>query len=145
MGGGTFDVSLLEIEEGVFEVRSTAGNTHLGGEDFDQRMIDYFIKIFKKKHKKNLSKDSKALLKLKNACERAKRTLSSSTEAVVNIDALHKGIDFYEKINRATFENLCVRKSVPPESTSRPFSYFSRQRPTGSKFSSANPRGSSFS
>jgi heat shock 70kDa protein 1/2/6/8 len=107
LGGGTFDVTLLTIEEGVFEVRSTAGNTHLGGEDFDQRMIDYFIKIFKKKHKKNITRDNKALLKLKNACERAKRTLSSSTEAVVNIDALYDGIDFYEKINRATFENLC--------------------------------------
>jgi heat shock 70kDa protein 1/2/6/8 len=107
LGGGTFDVTVLTIEEGVFEVRSTAGNTHLGGEDFDQRMIDYFKKIFKKKHQKDISKDSKAILKLKYACERAKRTLSSSTEAVVNVDALYDGIDFYEKINRATFENLC--------------------------------------
>ena len=73
----------------------------------DQRMIDYFKKIFKKKHQKDISKDSKAILKLKYACERAKRTLSSSTEAVVNVDALYDGIDFYEKINRATFENLC--------------------------------------
>ena len=109
LGGGTFDVSILSIAEGsMFEVRSTAGNTHLGGEDFDNRMVHHFVAEFKRKHKKDISKSPRALRRLRTACERAKRTLSSSTEAAVEIDALYEGIDFYSKITRARFEELCV-------------------------------------
>ena len=109
LGGGTFDVSILSIAEGsMFEVRSTAGNTHLGGQDFDNRMVHHFVAEFKRKHKKDISKSPRALRRLRTACERAKRTLSSSTEAAVEIDALYEGIDFYSKITRARFEELCV-------------------------------------
>ncbi|CAK1579595.1 unnamed protein product [Parnassius mnemosyne] len=108
LGGGTFDVSILQIAEGsLFEVRSTAGDTHLGGEDFDCRMVDHFSQEFEKKYKKNLKDNPKAIRRLRTACERAKRTLSSSTEASIEIDALHEGIDFYSKISRARFEELC--------------------------------------
>ncbi|CAG4969944.1 unnamed protein product [Parnassius apollo] len=108
LGGGTFDVSILQIAEGsLFEVRSTAGDTHLGGEDFDCRMVDHFSQEFEKKYKKNLKENPKAIRRLRTACERAKRTLSSSTEASIEIDALHEGIDFYSKISRARFEELC--------------------------------------
>ncbi|KAL3857913.1 hypothetical protein ACJMK2_012538 [Sinanodonta woodiana] len=90
LGGGTFDVSILTIDEGsLFEVRSTAGDTHLGGEDFDNRMVNFFAEEFKRKHKKDISKNARALRRLRTACERAKRTLSSSTEASVEIDSLH--------------------------------------------------------
>lgn len=81
LGGGTFDVSILTIEDGIFEVKSTAGDTHLGGEDFDNRMVDHFVAEFKRKHKKDLSGNARALRRLRTACERAKRTLSSSTQA----------------------------------------------------------------
>merc|ERR550525_1931013 len=81
MGGGTFDVSVLSIDEGIFEVKATAGNTHLGGEDFDQRMMDHFVRDFKRKHRKDLTKSKRALRRLRTACERAKRTLSSSAKA----------------------------------------------------------------
>ncbi|KAL3857917.1 hypothetical protein ACJMK2_012544 [Sinanodonta woodiana] len=109
LGGGTFDVSILTIDEGsLFEVRSTAGDTHLGGEDFDNRMVNFFAEEFKRKHKKDISKNARALRRLRTACERAKRTLSSSTEASVEIDSLHEGIDFYSKITRARFEELCM-------------------------------------
>ncbi|XP_028168215.1 heat shock protein 68-like [Ostrinia furnacalis] len=108
LGGGTFDVSILQIAEGsLFEVRSTAGDTHLGGEDFDCRMVDHFAQEFEKKYKKNIKENPKALRRLRTACERAKRTLSSSTEASLEIDALHDGIDFYSKITRARFEEMC--------------------------------------
>jgi len=108
LGGGTFDVSVLTIDEGsLFEVRSTAGDTHLGGEDFDNRMVDHFIQEFKRKHGKDISKNSRSLRRLRTACERAKRTLSSSTEANIEIDALYEGIDFYSKITRARFEEMC--------------------------------------
>ncbi|XP_059058472.1 heat shock 70 kDa protein cognate 2-like [Achroia grisella] len=108
LGGGTFDVSILQIAEGsLFEVRSTAGDTHLGGEDFDSRMVDHFAQEFERKFKKNIKDNPKALRRLRTACERAKRTLSSSTEASLEIDALHEGIDFYSKITRARFEELC--------------------------------------
>ena len=108
LGGGTFDVSILTIDEGsMFEVKSTAGDTHLGGEDFDNRMVDHFISEFKRKHHKDLSKNARAIRRLRTACERAKRTLSSSTEASVEIDSLFEGIDFYTKISRARFEELC--------------------------------------
>lgn len=109
LGGGTFDVSILAVAEGsMFEVRSTAGDTHLGGEDFDNRMVDHFIADFKRKHKKDISKNPRALRRLRTACEQAKRTLSSGTEASVEIDALYEGIDFYSKITRARFEELCA-------------------------------------
>lgn len=108
LGGGTFDVSILTIAEGsIFEVRSTAGDTHLGGEDFDNRMVSHFIQDFKRKYHKDISKNARALRRLRTACERAKRTLSSSTEAIIEIDALFEGIDFFSKISRARFEELC--------------------------------------
>ncbi|KAJ2947581.1 hypothetical protein O0L34_g17375 [Tuta absoluta] len=108
LGGGTFDVSVLQIAEGsLFEVRATSGDTHLGGEDFDNRMVDHFAQEFERKYKKNIKENPKALRRLRTACERAKRTLSSSTEASLEIDALHDGIDFYSKITRARFEELC--------------------------------------
>lgn len=107
LGGGTFDVSILAIDEGsLFEVKSTAGDTHLGGEDFDNRLVNYFVEEFKRKHKKDLSGNARALRRLRTSCERAKRTLSSSTEASIEIDALYDGVDFYSKISRARFEEL---------------------------------------
>lgn len=109
LGGGTFDVSILNINEGsLFEVKSTAGDTHLGGEDFDNRLVKHFCEEFKRKHKKDLGGNTRALRRLRTACERAKRTLSSSTEASLEIDALHDGADFYSKITRARFEELCM-------------------------------------
>lgn len=108
LGGGTFDVSILTIDEGsVFEVQSTAGDTHLGGEDFDNRMVDHFVKEFKRKYQRDITSNSRALRRLRTACERAKRTLSSSTEASIEIDSLYDGVDFYTKITRARFEELC--------------------------------------
>lgn len=109
LGGGTFDVSILTIDEGsLFEVKSTAGDTHLGGEDFDNRMVQYFCDEFKRKYKKDMSGNARTLRRLRTACERAKRTLSSSAEANIEIDALFEGIDFYTKISRARFEELCM-------------------------------------
>merc|ERR1712079_898432 len=107
LGGGTFDVSILSIEGGIFEVKSTAGDTHLGGEDFDNRMVDHFVNEFKRKHKKDLSGNKRALRRLRTACERAKRTLSASAQANIEIDSLFEGIDFYTSITRARFEELC--------------------------------------
>merc|ERR1712000_548769 len=107
LGGGTFDVSLLTIEEGIFEVKSTAGDTHLGGEDFDNRLVNHFVNEFKRKHKKDLSSNARALRRLRTACERAKRTLSSSAQTSIEIDSLFEGIDFYTPITRARFEELC--------------------------------------
>ncbi|KAA8572982.1 hypothetical protein EYC84_003527 [Monilinia fructicola] len=98
LGGGTFDVSLLTIEEGIFEVKSTAGDTHLGGEDFDNRLVNHFVSEFKRKHKKDLSSNARALRRLRTACERAKRTLSSSAQTSIEIDSLFEGIDFYTSI-----------------------------------------------
>ncbi|XP_013780850.1 heat shock 70 kDa protein cognate 4-like [Limulus polyphemus] len=106
LGGGTFDVSILTIEDGIFEVKSTAGDTHLGGEDFDNRMVNHFVQEFKRKHKKDLTVNKRALRRLRTACERAKRTLSSSTQASIEIDSLFEGIDFYSTITRARFEEL---------------------------------------
>lgn len=106
LGGGTFDVSCLTIEDGIFEVKSTAGDTHLGGEDFDNRMVNHFVQEFKRKHKKDLTTNKRALRRLRTACERAKRTLSSSTQASIEIDSLFEGIDFYSTITRARFEEL---------------------------------------
>jgi len=107
LGGGTFDVSLLTIEEGIFEVKSTAGDTHLGGEDFDNRLVNHFVNEFKRKHKKDLSTNARALRRLRTACERAKRTLSSSAQTSIEIDSLFEGVDFYTSITRARFEELC--------------------------------------
>ncbi|KAA0195357.1 Heat shock protein 70 kDa [Fasciolopsis buskii] len=106
LGGGTFDVSILTIEDGVFEVKSTAGDTHLGGEDFDNRMVSHFIQEFKRKHKKDISDNKRAVRRLRTACERAKRTLSSSAQANIEIDSLYEGVDFYTSITRARFEEL---------------------------------------
>ncbi|VDO34176.1 unnamed protein product [Haemonchus placei] len=108
LGGGTFDVSILTIEDGIFEVKSTAGDTHLGGEDFDNRMVNHFVAEFKRKHKKDLNTNPRALRRLRTACERAKRTLSSSSQASIEIDSLFEGIDFYTNITRARFEELCA-------------------------------------
>merc|ERR1719204_2584773 len=107
LGGGTFDVSILAIDEGIFEVKATRGDTHLGGEDFDNRMIDHFVKEFKRKYKIDLAGNKRALRRLRTACERAKRTLSSSTTASLEIDSLAEGIDFYTSITRARFEEMC--------------------------------------
>ncbi|GJQ73684.1 hypothetical protein Trydic_g14022 [Trypoxylus dichotomus] len=107
LGGGTFDVSILTIDEGsLFEVKATAGDTHLGGEDFDNRLVNHFAEEFKRKYKKDLTKNPRAIRRLRTAAERAKRTLSSSTEASLEIDALYEGVDFYTKISRARFEEL---------------------------------------
>merc|ERR1712002_1008021 len=107
LGGGTFDVSILTIEDGIFEVKSTAGDTHLGGEDFDNRMVNHFIQEFKRKYKKDPTENKRALRRLRTACERAKRTLSASAHASIEIDSLFEGTDFYTSITRARFEELC--------------------------------------
>ncbi|XP_027840464.2 heat shock protein 70 A1-like [Aphis gossypii] len=109
LGGGTFDVSVLQIDEGsIFEVKSTAGDTHLGGEDFDNRLVSHLAEEFKRKFKKNVHANPRSLRRLRTAAERAKRTLSSSSEAVIEIDALMDGIDFYTRVSRARFEELCA-------------------------------------
>ena len=108
LGGGTFDVSILSIDDGIFEVKSTAGDTHLGGEDFDNRLVDHFMKEFQRKHKKDISHNKRAIRRLRTACERAKRTLSASAQASVEIDSLYEGVDFYTSITRARFEELCA-------------------------------------
>ncbi|KAI6174552.1 Major heat shock 70 kDa protein Ab-like protein [Aphelenchoides bicaudatus] len=109
LGGGTFDVSILSIADGsLFEVRSTAGNTHLGGEDFDQKLLDHLCSEFKRKHGKDIKSNPRALRRLRTAAERAKRTLSSSTEATIEVDSLFDGIDFHTKVSRARFEELCA-------------------------------------
>merc|ERR1712017_11121 len=108
LGGGTFDVSLLTIDDGIFEVKATAGDTHLGGEDFDNRLVNHFVQEFKRKHKKDISSNPRALRRLRTACERAKRNLSSSANASIEIDSLFEGVDFYSSITRARFEDLCA-------------------------------------
>ena len=107
LGGGTFDVSLLNIDGGVFEVKATAGDTHLGGEDFDNRLVNLCVEDFKRKNKKDLTTNSKAVRRLRTACERAKRTLSGSTSAKIEIEALFDGVDFEMTITRARLEELC--------------------------------------
>ncbi|KAI9205071.1 hsp71-like protein [Polychytrium aggregatum] len=117
LGGGTFDVSLLTIEDGIFEVKATAGDTHLGGEDFDNRLVSHFTEEFKRKHKKDLTSNARALRRLRTACERAKRTLSSAAQTTIEIDSLFEGIDFYTSITRARFEELCAdlfRSTIDP-------------------------------
>ena len=107
LGGGTFDVSILNIQDGLFEVKATAGNTHLGGEDFDNEMVFFFAREFEKKHRKDLKDNKRAIRRLRTACERAKRTLSSATQASIEIDALYEGVDFYTTVTRARFEEIC--------------------------------------
>ncbi|CAG8464106.1 31419_t:CDS:2 [Gigaspora margarita] len=106
LGGGTFDVSLLTISGGVFAVKSTAGDTHLGGEDFDNNLLEYFKQEFKRKHKHDISNDARAIRRLRTACERAKRALSSTTQTNVEVDSLFDGTDFQATITRAKFEEL---------------------------------------
>ncbi|XP_069175064.1 heat shock cognate 71 kDa protein-like [Procambarus clarkii] len=108
LGGGTFDVSILTIEDGIFEVKSTAGDTHLGGEDFDNRMVNHFIQEFKRKYKKDPTENKRALVRLRFACDRAKHALSSSVQASIAIDSFFDGMDFYSSITRARFEELCA-------------------------------------
>ena len=108
LGGGTFDVSLLSIEDGIFEVKATAGDTHLGGEDFDNLLVNHFKGEFKRKHKLDLSENKKSMRRLKTACERAKRTLSSGSTASIELDSLFEGVDFFTSITRAKFESLCM-------------------------------------
>jgi L1 cell adhesion molecule like protein len=118
MGGGTFDVSVLTIEDGIFEVKSTAGDTHLGGEDFDNRVVDFCVQDFKRKNRgKDVSSNNRAIRRLRTQCERAKRTLSSSTQATIEIDSLFDGIDYSCTLSRARFEELCMdyfRNSITP-------------------------------
>ncbi|KAL4324958.1 hypothetical protein GQ457_11G024810 [Hibiscus cannabinus] len=117
LGGGTFDVSILTIDNGVFEVLATNGDTHLGGEDFDQRIMEYFIKLIKKKHGKDISKDKRAIGKLRREAERAKRALSSQHQVRVEIESLFDGTDFSEPLTRARFEELnndLFRKTMGP-------------------------------
>lgn len=117
LGGGTFDVSLLSVDEGVFEVLATAGDTHLGGEDFDQRVIDYFVKLYNKKNDVDIRKDLKTMGKLKREVEKAKRTLSSQMSTRIEIEAFHNGNDFSETLTRAKFEELNMdlfKKTLKP-------------------------------
>lgn len=117
LGGGTFDVSLLSIDDGIFEVKATAGDTHLGGEDFDNRMVDFFTTEFKRKTRKDISGNPRALRRLRTACERAKRTMSSSTQAHIEVDSLFEGTDFNSTITRARFEEMnqdYFRKCMEP-------------------------------
>ncbi len=117
LGGGTFDVTLLSIEDGIFEVKATAGDTRLGGEDFDTRLVHHFSQEFKRKHKKDLSENKRSVRRLRTSCENLKKTLSSSTQATIEIDSLFEGIDFVSTITRARFEELCgdlFRKTFEP-------------------------------
>ena len=117
LGGGTFDVSLLTIDNEVFEVEATAGDTHLGGEDFDQRVLQYFIKLIKTKYKTDISTDKRAMQKLKGEVEKAKRDLSSVIQTKIEIENLVEGVDFKETLTRAKFEELCAdlfKKTLEP-------------------------------
>merc|ERR1712228_453991 len=108
LGGGTFDVSLLSIDDGVFEVKATAGDTHLGGEDFDNILVDFFTKEFKRKNRADCTKSKRSMRRLRTQCERAKRTLSAAARANIEVDSLYDGIDFASSITRARFEDLCM-------------------------------------
>lgn len=117
LGGGTFDVSILTLEDGIFEVKATSGDTRLGGEDFDNRLVDHCVAEFKRKTHKDLKENPRALRRLRTACERAKRTLSSSTQAFIEIDSVMDGTDFQTTITRARFEDMCAdlfRKTMHP-------------------------------
>ena len=117
LGGGTFDVSLLNIDDGIFEVKATAGDTHLGGEDFDNLLVKHFMNEIKRKHRHDISDNKRASRRLRTACEKAKRTLSSSSTASIEIDSLFDGVDFFSSISRAKFESLCMplfQKCIDP-------------------------------
>ena len=117
LGGGTFDVTLLSIDEGVFEVKATAGDTHLGGEDFDQRLMAHFAKAFQRKSKLDISDDKRAMQRLRRACEGLKRSLSTQTSASIELEALKDGVDLRETLSRARFEELCIdlfKKTMVP-------------------------------
>ena len=117
LGGGTSNVSLLTVEEGIFEVKATAGDNHLGGEDFDNRLVNHFVQEFKRKFNKDLTSNARALRRLRTACERAKRTLSASAQTSIEIDSLFEGIDFYTSLTRARFEELnqdLIRSTMEP-------------------------------
>ena len=108
LGGGTFDVSLLVIEEGVFEVKATAGDTHLGGEDFDSKLVEYCCADFLKKKSIDIRSNPRSIRRLRTQCERAKRILSSSNQTTIEVDALGENVDFNTTITRAKFEELCM-------------------------------------
>jgi L1 cell adhesion molecule like protein len=119
LGGGTFDVSLLNIDDGIFEVLATAGDTHLGGEDFDNLLVKHFSDEFKRKYKHDISDNKRASRRLRTACEKAKRTLSSSATASIEVESIYEGIDFFTSITRAKFEMLCMslfQKCIEPVS-----------------------------
>jgi heat shock 70kDa protein 1/2/6/8 len=119
LGGGTFDVSLLNIDDGIFEVLATAGDTHLGGEDFDNLLVKHFLDEFKRKYKHDISDNKRASRRLRTACEKAKRTLSSSATASIEVESIYEGIDFFTSITRAKFEMLCMslfQKCIDPVS-----------------------------
>ena len=116
LGGGTLDVSLLTVEEGIFEVKAVAGDAHLGDEDFDNRLVDYYVQEFEREAKKDLSSNPRALRRLRTACERAKRTLSSAPSTAIKIDSLFEGIDFYTSLTRA-HSRSCARTSFVAPST----------------------------
>ena len=107
LGGGTFDVTLLTIEDGVFEVKATAGDTHLGGEDFDRRLVEHCINDFKRKNKLDITDNKRSIRRLQTACEQAKKTLSSSTSSTIEVDSLYQGVDYNTVLTRARFEDLC--------------------------------------
>ncbi len=117
LGGGTFDVSLLNIDDGIFEVKATAGDTHLGGEDFDNILLKHLTDEFKRKHKHDITENKRSSRRLRTACEKAKRTLSNSSSASIEVDSLYEGIDFFTTISRAKFESLCMslfQKCIDP-------------------------------
>ena len=116
-GGGTHDVSILTIDDGIFEVKATGGDGHLGGEDYDNRLVQHFATEFKRKHKKDISDNKRAMRRLRTTCEKAKRTLSATASTSVEIDSLYEGIDFFSSITRARFEELCsdlFQKTMAP-------------------------------
>jgi molecular chaperone DnaK (HSP70) len=118
LGGGTFDVSILTIEDGIFEVKSTAGDTHLGGEDFDNRMVNHFVQEFKRKYKKDMATNKRALRRLRTACERAKRTLSSSAQASIEIDSLFEGklfVHYFNDNNMMGTSRCCILEYLNDE------------------------------
>ena len=117
LGGGTFDVSLLAIEEGIFEVKATSGDTHLGGEDFDQKLVEFCMNEFHKKYGVDIRNNKRAIRRLRNACEKAKRILSSSTQTTIEVDSLAESFDLSVVISRTKFEELCLpffKSCIPP-------------------------------
>ena len=131
LGGGTFDVSILAIEEGIFEVKSTNGDTHLGGEDFDNRLVKYCMDDFKKQSGIDISKNPRALRRLRTQCEKAKRILSSSVSTQINCEALAEGEDYSLTLGRAKFEELCIdlfRRCLKPVENALKDSKFSKDQ-----------------